>query len=267
MKTFAIDCKSGISGDMAVGALLDLTNQEDYLRAELAKTSIADEFDINIRKLKKNGILAIKFDVLLEERHHHRNIEDIFQIIESSSIKQSAKTLAKNIFLKLGNAEAKSHKTNLKDIHFHEVGAIDSLIDIISFSILFSPFKIDKIICTKVPTGKGKIKCAHGTFNAPAPATKYLLKGIPTYRANINSELVTPTGAAILKTISPVFCDKLHPHLSPPPLRGRIEEGGFIEIPYNQIETIRYSKNGIGAGARDFKEIPNVLEVFYGFSH
>ncbi len=241
METFAIGCRSGISGDMFVGALLDLTNRENYLRSELAKTSIADEFDINIRKVNKNGISAIKFDVFFEEDHDCRNIEDIFQIIKGSSIKQSAKTLAKNIFLKLGSAEAKVHKTDIKDTRFHEVGAIDSLVDIISFSILFSTLNINKIICTKVPTGKGKIKCAHETFNAPAPATEHLLKEIPSYRSNINSELTTPTGAAILKTISPVFCDN--------------------------IEKNKYSKKGIGAGTRDFKEIPNVLEVFYGLSH
>ena len=237
MKTFAIDCKSGISGDMFVGALLDLTDREDYLRTELAKTSIVNEFKINIGTIKKNGVLAIKFDVLFEETPHHRKIEDIFQIIGKGSIKQSAKTLAKNIFLNLGKAEAKAHRTNPRNLHFHEIGAIDSLVDIISFSILFSALNINRIICTKVPTGKGKIKSVHGILNAPTPATKYLLKGIPTYRTNINSELVTPTGAAILKTISPAFCDK--------------------------IEKNKYSKKGIGAGTKDFKKIPNVLEVFF----
>lgn len=236
-----IECLSGISGDMTIGALLDLgINQQRFLE-ELSKLKL-EGYTLHIYKAQKQGITGTKFDVLLEQadhdhhdhhhhetnhhdhhhdhdhhdhhhaeadpghqeaadHHHHRNILDIYGIIDGSQLKERVKTLSKEMFRHVAEAEAKIHGKALEEVHFHEVGAIDSIVDIVGAAIAIDLLEIDEIISTPVHTGTGFVKCAHGKMPVPAPATLEILKGLPLYSTGIRSELVTPTGAAILKTL------------------------------------------------------------------
>lgn len=232
MTTLYFDCESGISGDMFTGALLDLTGDFDYLGNELNKLNLTN-FKINVRKVNKQGIEAVKFDVSFEPEKKHRHLKHINEIIEDSGITDGAKKLAKDIFLELGKAEAKAHETSIERVHFHEVGVIDSIIDIVSAAILLDKLKPENIYCGTISVGHGKIEIEHGTVDLPAPATREILKNVPLKIRNIPKELTTPTGAAIIKTVCNGFIDSID---------------------------FEPEKTGYGAGTRDL-EIPNVLTV------
>jgi uncharacterized protein (TIGR00299 family) protein len=163
-------------------------------------------FAIEIKKTASNGISGTGFFVKMNEDHHHRRLKDIFKIIEDSDLKTSLKEKSKRIFQRLGEVEAKIHNKDLSEIHFHEVGAIDSIVDIVGSVIALDLLEIDKVMSSKVHVGTGTIECAHGTLPVPAPATLELLKNVPVYSTGINKELVTPTGAAILTTFSKSYC-------------------------------------------------------------
>ena len=240
MKILYLDAFSGVSGDKMVAALLSLkTNLNDYLLNELNKLSIKEDFKIEIIEKNVMGINSIKFNVLdIEKGHHHRGITEINKIIDDSAIKENAKKISKSIFEILGKAEAKVHNIPLEKIHFHEVGAVDSIIDIVSTGILIDKLKVDKIYSSKIAVGSGFIKASHGIIPIPAPATVEILKDIPVYQSQIKSELTTPTGASIIKYL--------------------VNE--FIDLPELKIKMIGY-----GAGSRDL-EIPNVLRIFLGES-
>ena len=231
------DCSAGISGDMTLGALLQLGVSVDELNTELAKLPTKG-FQINTQKVNKKGIEALKVDVLVtEEDAHHRGLTTIKNIINESTLDEKVKEKAIKIFTKLGEAEAKIHGTTVDKIHFHEVGAIDAIVDIVGTAILLDKLQIEAVYASSIHTGSGFVTCQHGTMPIPAPATLELLKGAPIYSTEIKGELTTPTGAAILSTLAK----------------------GFGQIPLMKVDTIGY-----GAGTKDLA-IPNVLRVSLGY--
>ena len=234
MKILFYDCFTGISGDMNLGALIDLGVPSDFLISELQKLNI-DGYEIEISRELKNGISGTRANVVLKhhEHHHHRNVNDIESIIDKSDLNDSIKKMAKSIFHKVAEAEAKVHNKPLDKVHFHEVGAIDSIVDIVGAAICMDYLKPDKVLCTPVQVGGGFIKCAHGTFPVPAPATSEILKDIPIKTGAVDTETTTPTGAAILATVVDRFV--------------------------HQTE-LNITKTGYGIGYKDL-EIPNVLRV------
>lgn len=239
MKILYIDAFSGISGDKMVAGLLSLDPKlKEFLLKELSKLSIKDDFEIKIFNKNVMGINSIKFDVIIKNKeHHHRGLSDIKEIIDSSKISDNAKNISKEIFELLGKAEAKVHNVQLNEIHFHEVGAIDSIVDIVSTGILIDKLNADKIYSSKIALGSGFINAAHGVLPVPAPATAEILKNLPVYNGGVKSELTTPTGASIVKYLS----------------------NDFMELPEINIKMIGY-----GAGTKDFNEIPNVLRIYFG---
>ena len=234
------DCFSGISGDMTIGALLDLGIDQASFLSALESLSV-DGYQLKISRKTTRGIAATDFDVIIESdrkahTHHHRNLEDILQIIENSSIDKKAKNLSSNIFKTIAQAEAEVHQQNLDQVHFHEVGAIDSIIDIVGAAICMSMLKPDLILASPLHVGSGTVTCAHGVLPVPAPATLKILEKIPIYATSVLGELVTPTGAAIIK------------HLA----------SDFLPLPPMTVE-----KTGYGAGKKDFGHL-NALRILSG---
>ncbi|MBN1663234.1 MAG: nickel pincer cofactor biosynthesis protein LarC [Deltaproteobacteria bacterium] len=242
MKILYYDCFSGISGDMNLGAMIDLGVDRNYLVSELQKLSI-DHYDIRISKDQRKGITGTKVDVVVasEQEHHghhahHRTFKTIKGLIKKSSLSDKVKTVSTDIFTKLARAEARIHGCAIDDVHFHEVGAVDSIVDIVGAAICLEYLNVDKIFCSPVQVGGGFVKCAHGTFPVPAPATAELLKGIPVKSGLVPFETTTPTGAAILAATVSSFTENLH---------------------------FTAGKVGYGIGHRD-TDIPNVLRVYLG---
>ncbi|MBQ3281870.1 MAG: nickel pincer cofactor biosynthesis protein LarC [Eubacterium sp.] len=302
MKTLYFDCASGISGNMALGALLEITGDEEYLVSELRKLNI-DGYSINISKKVKNGITGTYVDVKVDgedeyghhhdlehdhdhehhghehehhdhehehehccgghdhehdhehehdhhndhdhdhehEHHHaHRNLDDINRIIDGSELNDKVKDLAKRIFLRVAKAESKVHSRPLSEVHFHEVGATDSIIDIVGTAILVSRIAPERIVSSVVNDGYGFIECAHGTMAVPVPATSEIFadSDVKYRQIDIDTELVTPTGAAIIAELAE----------------------SFTGSPAMVTEKV-----GWGAGSKDLK-IPDILKVCYGES-
>lgn len=211
------ECYSGISGDMSTAALLDLGASREKLEKALASMGLGDEFQYKISKKPFNTIMATDFDVILPDgdnhhhahedsehhghnHHHHRNLEDIYQIIEKADISDSAKNLAKGIFEIVAQAESKVHGKDIKDIHFHEVGAIDSIVDIVSFAVLYDDLNPEKVYFSTLCDGQGFVECQHGTIPVPVPAVCEIVScyQLPFKICDNNGEMVTPTGAAIV---------------------------------------------------------------------
>jgi uncharacterized protein (TIGR00299 family) protein len=278
MKILYYDCFSGISGDMNLGAMIDLGVDKEYLLKELEKLNVHG-YKIQITRDERKGITGTKVKVWLEDEthdhhhenshhhddnsehnhdhhhdhhhqhfheqhvhnhedgdHQHRNLKDIEDIINSSSLNDRVKELSLKIFLKVAEAEAKIHGKSLMDVHFHEVGALDSIVDIIGSAICLDYLKVDKVMSASVELGGGFVKCAHGLFPVPAPATAEILKGIPVKLGAVQVETTTPTGAAILAATVDEFTDKK-------------------EFTINKVS--------YGIGHRD-TVIPNVLRVYLG---
>lgn len=200
------ECRAGISGDMSVGALLDLGASREKLEKALASMKLDNEFSYVISKKSVNAIMATDFDVILPAHHHHehhhhehRNLDDVNKIIDKADISENAKKLAKKIFKIVAEAESKVHGKDIKDVHFHEVGAIDSIVDIVSFSVLFDDLNPKKVYFSALTEGQGTVTCQHGKLPVPVPAvceiaSKYAL---PLKITENDGEMVTPTGAAI----------------------------------------------------------------------
>ncbi|MCI1944563.1 nickel pincer cofactor biosynthesis protein LarC [Clostridium luticellarii] len=236
MKTAYFQCTAGISGDMILGALVDAGLDLEDLKEELLKLHVP--FDLKERKVMKQDICCTKVDVSVEEGHVHRHLSDISAIVENSHLNGKVKMKIMKIFRRLAQAEAKVHNTDVESIHFHEVGALDSIIDICGAVIGLDLLKIDKIYCSPIQVGTGFIKCAHGVIPLPAPAVLQLLRGVEIYSKGIEKELVTPTGAAVISALC----------------------SNFGDIPSMNIE-----KCGYGAGERDL-DIPNMLRIYIGES-
>lgn len=246
-KILYFDCICGVSGDMTLGALLDLGIDKEKFLTEINKLNMSDEFQIVIKNKQENGINGTNVCVNIKEHkhehhhdghhhHHHRHLNDIHKIIDDADITDKAKEIAKDIFMQVAKAEAKVHNSTIDKVHFHEVGATDSIVDIVGSAILIDMLDVDKIYCSSVPLGSGFIKCDHGVIPVPAPATVEILKKAKVKINSIKGETTTPTGAAIVKTLSDEFIDD-------------------IEF---EIESIGY-----GMGHKKF-EIPNMLRVILG---
>ena len=262
MKALYFDCSSGICGNMTLGALLDIIDDEKYFLDEINKINI-DGYKIEISKRDSYGITGRYVDVIidgkdeyghehhLESEHHdhehnhehphhheHRNLNDVNKIIDDSTLSDEVKDLAKKIFLRVAMAESKVHNKPLEEVHFHEVGALDSIIDIIGTAILIKKINPEKIISSVVNDGYGFIECAHGRMSVPVPATSEIVasSNIKLRQIDIPTELVTPTGAAIIAEIA----------------------SDYTTLPVMKVEKI-----GWGAGTKD-TDIPNVLKVFMG---
>lgn len=237
MEIAYFDCFSGISGDMILGSLIDLGLDIEYLKNEFKKINISG-YEINAEKIKKRDISCIKVNITVKDKQKYRSLKEINALIDKSELNPEVKKKSKDIFLKLAKAESKVHNIDIDKIHFHEIGAIDSILDIIGAVIGLDKLNLKKIYCSTIPVGRGFVKSAHGKLPIPAPATSELLKGIPTYSTKVEGELVTPTGAAIISSLTE----------------------SFGEMPLIQIEKIGY-----GAGKSDFDH-PNLLRIFVGES-
>lgn len=213
MANLYFECTSGISGDMSVGALLDLGASREKLEKALISMGLDDEFKYVISKKSINAIMATDFDVILEKEHHnlnahhhhheHRNLNDINQIIDKADASENAKNLAKKIFKIVAQAEAKVHGKNIDEVHFHEVGAIDSIVDIVSFAVLFDNLAPKKIYFSTLVDGQGFVECQHGKIPVPVPAVCEIasLYKLPLKISDNEGEMVTPTGAAIVAAL------------------------------------------------------------------
>ncbi len=235
MKIAYFDCFSGISGDMTVGALLDAGLKIETLEKELKKLGLSG-YQLEVKKVVKKGISATQFKVKIKEEGVERRFKDILTILEESKLDEEIKKETKKIFFKIAQAESKIHQKDIDKIHFHEIGGLDSIIDITSAVIGIKTLGIEEIHSSALPVGKGFVKCAHGVIPVPAPATLELLKNIPTYSGGIESEMITPTGAAIISTLAKSFGKR----------------------PLMKIES-----TGYGAGEKEFT-IPNLLRVSIG---
>ena len=206
------ECKSGISGDMSVGALLDLGADKNKLEKTLSSMNLNNEFTYKISNVFINSIKATDFDVIIPHKHHHeedhyhhehRNLADVNKIIDKADMTDSARELAKKIFKITAETEAEVHGKDIKDIHFHEVGAIDSIADIVSFAILFDDLNVDKVYFSTLTEGQGFVECQHGTLPVPVPAVCKILEKykIPLKITENEGEMVTPTGASIVAAL------------------------------------------------------------------
>ena len=216
MNTIYIEAFSGISGDMFVSAMLDLMGESDFLLKQLGTLPMQDEFDIEITKRQKNGIEGTAFNVIVKEHHHHdhghhhhhgRNFADICHILDHSGLTEGAKALAQKIFCNLAEAEARVHGKLVEEVHFHEVGAVDSIVDIAAAAICLDFLKIEAVYCTPLSEGTGFVECEHGVIPVPVPATLQLSKnhGIPLKITQTQGEMITPTGIAILSALPAIY--------------------------------------------------------------
>ena len=235
MKLAYFGCFAGVSGDMILGALVDAGVALGDLKIELNKLKL-DGFDLTAKKVVKNGITGTHVEVITEESHVHRHLKEIEEIINQSDLAPDLKDESKRVFQTLAKAEAKVHNTTPDKIHFHEVGALDAIVDIVGSVIGLSLLGTDMVVASRIHVGTGFVECQHGKIPVPAPATIEILKGTPLFSTGIEAELTTPTGAAILKTLAK----------------------GFGPMPAMTVDC-----TGYGAGSRDL-EIPNLLRLICG---
>lgn len=236
MNLLYLDTPMGISGDMFLGALIDMGLDLKAIIREIKKLPV-DEFQIKTGKVTRHSISATTFRVSVKETAHHRTFADIKRLINKSRLSPKVKDLSIAIFKTIAEAEGKTHNIPAEKVHFHEVGAMDSIIDIVGASVAVTSLKIDRVVSSPVPLGSGWTDTMHGRLPIPAPATLEILKGVPIAPSTAPFELTTPTGAAIIKTLTHEF-------------------GG---VPSMTIE-----KTGYGAGKKDFEERANVLRVLSG---
>ena len=250
MKALLYDCPSGISGDMNLGALVDLGVPQEHVLSELARLDIGEEFKLTFVKAEKQGIIGTRATVTLSAHQHHgahhdqhsggarahRHYRDIKEIIAASALKASVKETTGRIFAVIAEAEARIHDIAVDEVAFHEVGATDSIVDIFGAAICLDYLGVDTVLSTAVELGSGFVNCAHGRLAVPAPATLEILKGVPCLTGGVAGEATTPTGAAILKATVRQFGQR------------------FAVTP---------ERVGYGIGQRDFA-IPNVLRVVLG---
>lgn len=230
------DCFSGISGNMTLGALLDLGVPLKWLDKNLAGVPLQG-FEIKVSAVYRSGIRANQVEILVDEKQPERNFSAIKTIIEKSRLPDSVKTTSVDMFTRLAEAEAEIHGCAPEEVHFHEVGGVDAMVDIIGTALGIEYLGIERVVGSKVPLGKGFVTCRHGKLPLPAPATVALLKNAPVYGTDIEHELVTPTGAAILTGLA----------------------RSFGPLPEMQIEHIGY-----GAGTHELESRPNLLRVMIG---
>jgi uncharacterized protein (TIGR00299 family) protein len=240
MRILYFDCFSGISGDMSLAALVDAGANVEYIERELTKINI-EPFSLAWKRVVKRGISALKMDVVLDPNglpQHHRHYSDIVDMIMHAGFNERVTALSLAIFEKIGKAESIIHQIPLDKVHFHEVGAIDSIVDVIGVALALDSLEVDHIYSSPVPLGSGTVRCDHGIYPVPAPATLEMMRGLPIAPTPYMKEMTTPTGAGIIASVVNAFSASLPPMV---------------------VESIGY-----GAGTRDLPNQPNVLRVIVG---
>ncbi|MEM9645563.1 MAG: nickel pincer cofactor biosynthesis protein LarC, partial [Planctomycetota bacterium] len=236
-RTLYFDCLSGISGDMTLGALVDLGVDVSLIQTGVRSMGL-EQVSVTAEEVKKKGFRAVKVSIDHPPEHAHRHLHQIEEMIDrGTAISDNAKRLAKEIFHVVAHAEAKVHGSTLQKVHFHEVGAIDSIADIVGTAIAIDALGVQRVEASPVPTGTGEVTIAHGRVSIPAPATAEILRGVPLATSNVRAELTTPTGAAILKSLSE----------------------SFGSLPSMVIDRLGY-----GAGSMDLEGQANVVRVYLG---
>ncbi|MCG3129286.1 MAG: Pyridinium-3,5-bisthiocarboxylic acid mononucleotide nickel insertion protein [Phycisphaerae bacterium] len=238
MRIAYFDCFSGAAGDMIVAALSDAGVPEAALREAAGGLGVAG-FGLRFERVKRKGLAAARFVVELAPGtpQPHRHLHHVEKILDAAALSGVVRDRAKAVFRRLAEAEAKVHATTVEKVHFHEVGAIDAIVDVALASFCLDFLKVDRIVCSPIPTGRGSIVCDHGVMPVPAPATAELLRGAPLAEADVEAELTTPTGAALLTTLASAF--------GPAP-------------------AMRLAAIGVGAGGRDLPNRANVMRVLVG---
>ncbi|MCU0961004.1 MAG: nickel pincer cofactor biosynthesis protein LarC [Pirellulaceae bacterium] len=236
MRVAYLDCSSGISGDMTLGALIDAGVPLEPIQRGLDSLGLP-LCRLVVSEVKKHGFRATHVRVEYEPEQKHRHLHHITQLIDRSSLTPTQRDRAIRIFQRLAEAEAQVHGTTVAKVHFHEVGAVDSIADIVGTAIAWELLGAERLVCSPIPTGRGSVQIAHGRVGIPAPATAELLRGIPLAASEAEGELTTPTGAAIVATLADAF-------------------GG--------VPAMRLDRIGYGAGTRDLAEQPNVLRLMVG---
>ncbi|MBD0370843.1 MAG: nickel pincer cofactor biosynthesis protein LarC [Pyrinomonadaceae bacterium] len=238
MRTLYFDCFAGASGDMILGALVGVGVDERQLIEELSLLGVSG-YEIDFGRVDRSGISCVKADVRVPHEHAHRHLGDILKIIYDSGLSNRVKERAARIFSHLAEAEARVHNLPIERIHFHEVGAMDAILDVVGACIGFEALGIERFASSALHVGSGMVEMAHGRFPVPPPAVAELLKDAPVYSTDITGELVTPTGAAIISTVS----------------------SQYGPLPRMKIERAAY-----GAGSRDYPRFPNALRLIVGES-
>ncbi len=236
MQTLYFDCFAGASGNMILGALIAAGVDKSLLESELRKLEIPD-FELRVETVDRSGISSLHLDIIVPDEKNHRHLHHIEAIIGGSSLSDRVKDRSIEIFRRLAEAEAKVHGTTVEKIHFHEVGGLDAIIDIVGACIGFEMLGIESFACSKIHVGSGFVTMEHGKFPVPPPAVAELLKGKPIYSTEIEGELITPTGAAIISTL----CDS------------------YGTLPEMKVEVSAY-----GAGTRTYEGFPNVIRILIG---
>lgn len=236
MRILYYDCFAGISGDMNLGALIDLGVDAEYLKQELGKLNI-DGFHLNVEPDMRRGISGTKATVIVEnpDNEKHRHLRHVEEIVNNSLLSDKVKQLSLKIFSLIAEAEAKVHNIDIQRVHFHEVGALDSIADIVGAAICLDFLKVDKVMSAPIQLGGGTVKCAHGIMPVPAPATALIVEHTPIKTGLVQHEATTPTGAAILVATVDEFTEQIN---------------------------FAITKTGYGIGQRDVSEVPNILRVF-----
>ena len=230
------DCFSGISGDMTLGALIDLGVPVEFLKEGLTGIPLTG-FDLSVSQLSRNGIMAKSVQVTTKNDKTSRNYAEIESLIKQSPLSEGVREKSIEIFSRIANAEATIHGCPKDEVHFHEIGGIDAIVDIVGTAIGLDYLGIKRIVSSRIPLGSGFVSCRHGTLPVPAPATLGILKGVPVYGTGIPHELVTPTGAAIIVSLAES---------------------------YETIPEMIVEKTGYGAGKRDLGSMPNLLRIIIG---
>jgi len=241
LRTAYFDCYSGISGDMILGALVDLGVDIKDIRKALKGIDLKG-YKLQAKKIQRNGLACTQITVAIEKRKHqhshpHRSFTNIKKLIERSGLSSKVKKNSIEIFKRIAKVEAQIHNTTIEKIHFHEVGGIDSIVDIVGGVWAIESLKLDKIYSSGLNIGEGFVDCAHGRLPVPAPATLKLLKGIPVFSTGVKTELTTPTGAALI---------------------------GFYADKFQSVPEMTITEDGYGAGSRIISAMPNLLRVMVG---
>ena len=236
MKLAYLDCSSGISGDMFLSACLDSGLEAEALLIELAKIELGS-YQCKPERVMRGGLTGTHVEIAVPEKQPHRHLASIERLIDSSALSASVKERSRKIFRRLGEAEARLHAQPIEKVHFHEVGAVDAIVDIVGACIAIELLGIEELVASPINVGSGRVTAAHGSLPVPAPATAELLRGIPVYSSGIEAELATPTGAAIVSTLA----------------------ASFGPLPAMKIDRIGY-----GAGGRDLPGHPNLLRLLLG---
>jgi pyridinium-3,5-bisthiocarboxylic acid mononucleotide nickel chelatase len=236
MKTLYFDCFAGASGDMILGAMVAAGVDAQALLEQLSLLGVHG-YEIDFQTVNRSGISATYARVTTAHEHAHRHLSEILRIIYDSRLSDRVKQRAAAVFSRLAEAEARVHNEAVDQIHFHEVGALDAILDVVGASICFDLLEIERFACSPLHLGSGTVEMAHGRFPVPPPAVVELLKGAPVYSTEIKGELVTPTGAAIITTV----CDE-----------------------FGAMPTMNLENTGFGAGMREYQNFPNVLRVLIG---